>query len=99
MSQWVDGRVLHLDVDLLAGSQLFDLELSTSSQTFEVELVGGGAGRFPYYTGAYEVDPRKVEQVLETRNKSMSGDVTINPIFYSEVSNPAGGETCYIGME
>ena len=99
MSQWVDGQVLHLDVDLLSGSQLFDLDLSTSSQELEVELVGGGSGRFPYYSGPYVVDPRKVEQTLETTNKSMSGDVTINPIFYSETSNVGGGLTAVIGLE
>ena len=88
MSQWVENSVLHLDVDLLMGSQLFD-----------VELVGGGSGRFPYYAGAYEVDPRKVEQVLETKNKSMRDDVTVNPIFYAETSNLGGGLTAVIGME
>ena len=88
MSQWVENNVLHLDVDMLMGSQLFD-----------VELVGGGSGRFPYYMGPYEVDPRKVEQTLETKNKSMTDDVTVNEIFYSEVGNLSGGKTAYIGME
>ena len=87
-SQRVEGRVLHLDVDMLAGSQLF-----------EVELVGGGSGRFPYYTGAYVVEPRKVEQTLATKNKSMREDVTVNAIYYSETTNIGGGYTAYIGME
>ena len=84
----INGAVLRLDVGL-----------TESSQRFDIELVGGGSGRFPYYTGAYVVDPRKVEQILETKDKSMSGDVTINPIFYSETGNTAGGMTAYIGME
>lgn len=98
MSQWINGGVLHLDVDLLTGSQLLPLELSESSQTFEVELVGGGEG-YPFYNGEYVVDPRKVEQTLETKNKSMRDDVTINPIFYAETSNLSGGLTAVIGLE
>lgn len=88
MSQWVDGRVLHIDVDL-----------DTSSQTIEIELEGGGSGRFPYYSGPYEVDPRKVEQTLETENKSMRDDVVIHPIFYAETTNISGGLTAVIGLE
>jgi hypothetical protein len=99
MSQWVEDRVLHLEVDLFEGSQSFDLSLSVSSKDFDVELVGGGSGRLPYYTGEYVVDPRKVEQILETRNKSMREDVTINPIFYAETSNTSGGLTAVIGLE
>ena len=97
--QWIESGVLHLDVDLLQGSQLIPLELSESSQTFDIELVGGGSGRLPYYTGIYEVDPRKVEQVLETKNKSMKEDVIVHPIFYSETSNEGGGYTAVIGLE
>lgn len=88
MSQWVQNGVLHLDV-----------ELENSNQVIDVELVGGGSGRFPYYNGDYIVDPRKVTQTLATRNKSMQDDVTINPIFYAETSNPSGGLTAVIGLE
>lgn len=88
MSQWVENNVLHLDV-----------ELTTSSQQIELELVGGGSGRLPYYLGDYEVDPRKVEQTLETKNKSMRDDVKVNPIFYAETSNISGGLTAVIGLE
>lgn len=93
------NSALFLDIELSESSQALDVFLSDSNQTLDVELFGGGAGRFPYYDGAYVVDPRKVAQVLETKDKSMSDDVTINAIFYSEVSNPAGGDTCYIGIE
>lgn len=89
MSQWVEGNVLHLDIGLLEGSSL----------NLDVELVGGGSGRLPNYTGSYEVDPRKVEQILETKNKSMRDDVTVNPIFYAETTNLSGGLTAVIGLE
>ena len=99
MAQWVEGNVLHIDVGLDESSQLIELGLDQSSQEFEIELVGGGSGRFPWYEGAYVVDPRKVEQVLNTEHKSMRGDVTINPIFYAETGNIGGGFTAVIGLE
>lgn len=58
-----------------------------------------GNNILPYYDGEYTVDPRKVSQTLDTKDKSMSSNVTINAIFYSEVSNPSGGGTVYIGKE
>lgn len=88
MSQWIQNGVLHLDVTF-----------EDTSQELDVELVGGGSGRFPYYTGEYVVDPRKVEQTLATANKSMRDDVTVNPIFYAETSNLGGGLTAVIGMD
>jgi len=60
---------------------------------------GGGGSPLPYYDGAYSVVPRKIEQVLETKNKSMRDDVTIDPINYAEVTNPQGGKTATIGFE
>ena len=59
----------------------------------------GGGSPLPYYNGSYSVVPRKIEQVLETKNKSMRDDVTIDPINYAEVTNPQGGKTATIGFE
>lgn len=75
------------------------MELTVSSRVIDVELVGGGSGRLPYYTGVTTVDPRKVDQTLATKNKSMKEDVTINAIYYSETLNVGGGNTAYIGMD
>ena len=51
------------------------------------------------YDGDYFVIPRKTEQTLDTENKFMAHDVTIDAINYSEVSNPAGGKTVNCGYE
>ena len=51
------------------------------------------------YTGVYEVTPSGKKTVLQTAQKTMRNDVTIHPIPYYEVSNPAGGSTVYIGGE
>ena len=51
------------------------------------------------YSGPYEVIPRKVDQTLETSDKLLTDDVTINAINYSQVDNPSGGLTVNIGYE
>ena len=48
--------------------------ISTSAQ-----IVRDYVDRDPY-TGAYEVTPSEETQTLETENKRMTGNVTINPI-------------------
>lgn len=75
-----------------------EIDLSISSE-ITLTIEEGSGGTLPYYTGAYEVTPRKQEQVLGTKNKSMRDDVTINPITYSETTNPEGGKTVVIGYE
>lgn len=50
-----------------------------------------------YYIGEYDVTPKIKSQVLETRDKLMSDDVTVRAISFYEVSNPQGGTTFIIG--
>lgn len=51
------------------------------------------------YSGPYEIFPRKVDQLLNTSDKLLTDDITIDAIRYSEVSNPEGGTTVNIGYE
>lgn len=51
----------------------------------------------PTYGGPYEVTPHFFEQKLETNNKLMTDDVTVEIIPAHEVTNPAGGLTVTIG--
>lgn len=44
---------------------------------------------FPY-EGEYTVIPKRREQVLATKHKSMRDDVTVTEIPYAETSNPYG---------
>ena len=97
--QRVIDSVLYLDIFLSESTQELDIFLENGSQELEIEMVGGSEGRLPWYLGEYEVDPRKVEQTLETRNKSMRSDVVVHPIFYAETTNPSGGYTAYIGLD
>lgn len=46
------------------------------------------------YPGPYVVIPKRRDQVLSTKNKTMGGDVTVKEVPWIEVSNPEG--TTYI---
>ena len=51
----------------------------------------------PTYTGQTTVDPDFEGTVLETAQKIMLSNITVNPIQVESVSNPMGGRTVYIG--
>ena len=48
------------------------------------------------YGGDYIVVPKVTEQVLQTKEKVMSDDLTVTGIPTYQVSNPSGGDTFYI---
>lgn len=72
--------------------------IDDSEIMFEIEE-GIGTGTLPPYEGEYVVTPRKVDQILETNDKRMTDDVTIEAISYIEVGNLGGGTTATIGFE
>lgn len=51
----------------------------------------------PIYDGPYEVTPHFYEQELQTKNKLMTDDVTVEIIPAHETTNPQGGLTVTIG--
>lgn len=78
---------------------IFNISVIDDSEiTFEIEE-GIGSGTLPPYEGSYVVTPRKVEQVLETNDKRMTDDVTVEAISYIEAGNLGGGMTATIGFE
>ena len=48
------------------------------------------------YTDDYEVTPKTYSQTLDTANKLLRDDITINEIPYFETSNEEDGITVYI---
>lgn len=53
-----------------------------------------------FYLGSYQVVPKaNEEQILETKNRIMTDNVTILEIPYYEVSNDSNGTTVYIAKE
>ena len=65
----------------------------------QVDMRVGVGGSGEHYTGAYEVTPDTVQQVLPTAQKVMSRDVTILEIPFFEVTNNSGGTTVSIVKE
>ena len=61
--------------------------------SFDVSVRNGGE----LYNGPYTVGPHFAAQVLPTKEKVLREDITVNPIDVARVSNPAGGNTIYIG--
>lgn len=49
------------------------------------------------YEGDYNVTPRVYQQVLETKDKVMLDDITVEVIPLSKVINPSNGYTVTIG--
>lgn len=58
---------------------------------------GSGSNHVERYTGDYQVTPTASGQTLETSQKLMTDDVTIQAIPFSSVGNNSGGKTIYIG--
>lgn len=49
-----------------------------------------------HYEGSYDVTPMVTQQVLPTKEKFMTDDVTVMAIPVFDVSNTSGGTTFYI---
>ena len=77
-----------LDGELLLNLQM-DGEPSNTIKVVERDA--------PTYTGQTTVDPDFEGTVLETAQKIVLTDITVNPIQVESVSNPMGGRTVYIG--
>lgn len=84
----VDLTVEEYDLEFDDGAS-YDVELDT---VIKVVTITGDI-----YEGPYEVTPTLETQMLATRNKTMSDDVTVFEIPYAEVGNTAGGTTVTIG--
>ena len=52
-----------------------------------------------YYEGSYEIDPKKAAQVLSTKDRVLTNDITVLGIYYYEVTNDTGGKTVTIGRD
>lgn len=77
-----------------------DIDL-TSRQPLEMDMsqtvsVIGELG-YPMYEGPYDATPTVDGLRLATRRRSMSKDVSIEPIPIGSVSNASGGRTVTIG--
>ena len=65
--------------------------LSSESTLAGTLMITAKSITIPAYTGEYTVKPNFDDQLLETKGKRMTDDVTINAIEVSRVSNLSGG--------
>lgn len=88
-----------LDIQLKVEEQCKDVEISVSNRRkFMVMTIEKSMTPHDEYPGPYSVYPRfYMPQVLETKEKLMADNVSVEPIPVYEVSNPAGGKTVTIG--
>ena len=91
-------KALYLDVSIQT-ERYINIGVESNIKALDLTIDSSGGGYLPYYEGEYIVEPRKVQQELETAQKSMRENVVVLPIYYSEVSNPMGGNTAFIGKE
>ena len=81
--------MMNMSIDL-------EMKLDVISQDIAFEIEKGSGGILPPYEGGYEVTPKVTEQTLATKHKSMTNDMTVLAVPYSEVTNPEGGTTVNI---
>ena len=87
----LDGELsLNLNID---GEMSLDIPVDGEAGTV-IKVVERDA---PTYQGQTVVDPDFTGTVLETAQKIVLSDITVNPIQVESVSNPTGGRTVYIG--
>lgn len=60
-------------------------------------VISSGGGIHDYYDGAYDVEPLRTAQVLETEGRLMRKDVNVHGVTFQQTTNSAGGKTCNIG--
>lgn len=84
--------ILHVE-----SKQNYCLSLKERKQTFNLKLDLAYKDIHEHYKGEYIINPRVVSQTMETKDKIMDDDVTINEIYYNETENLSGGMTVQIG--
>ena len=80
---------LAIDIDLTSRPSL-EMDLSQT-----VSVIGDLD--YPMYEGPYDATPTVDGLKLATRRRSMSKDVSVEPIPIGSVSNASGGRTVTIG--
>lgn len=75
----------------------FALTLREEKELFKLKLDLAYKDIYEHYKGEYIINPKIVSQTMETKDKVMNDDVTINEIYYNETENLSGGMTVQIG--
>ena len=96
--RWSTDTAILVDPNLKPNNMSIKVNLvDDGSANIKIDDIYGPAGDYDYYDGAYVVEPDWEEQTLQTKDKLMYGDVTVEGIYMTKVTNQAGGKTVYIG--
>lgn len=85
----MSNQVIAIDIDLTSRPSI-EMDMS---QTVSVM----GELNYPMYEGPYDATPTVDGLKLATKRRSMSKDVSVEPIPIGSVSNSSGGRTVTIG--
>lgn len=86
-------------LEIAATNEAVDFDIAFSGETVDLGVdTEIRAVTLEEYDGAYVVIPKvSQEQVLETKNKAMTDNVTVYEIPITRTTNPHGGQTVLIG--
>lgn len=87
---------MSIDVTVSGLNTEVEVTLGTIQETITADIGEFTIIDHEAYSGVYEVTPDGSTQTLDTDNKVLTKDVTVNPIPYYETSNPSG-TTVFIG--
>lgn len=86
------------DVGFLAQNQIFTAGFLPSVSDFDTTFSSTtGIAYVESYKGSYTATPAAEDQILATKNKLMSDDVTLEAVPRYDVENTSGGRTVTIG--
>lgn len=101
----IDAAVRMPNDKIVPGVRTKDPKIGVSVSGDEKQKISGtvstrsGSSALPWYDGPYRITSAFHLQTLNTKLKIMKEDINVDPMPYSEVSNPAGGLTVNIGGE
>lgn len=81
---------------MTTNERYIDVTLQLDNVDLDIELSQNKGGLLPPYEGEYTITPKIAEQVLATKNKTTTDNITVLAVPYSEVTNPQGGSTVNI---
>ena len=91
------SEALDIRIDVNVPIPDISIGVNRTWRTIQIEVDKGGA-YYPPYTGSYHIVPALYwQQRLETYGKSMTDDVLVDAIKFTETTNPQGGKTIVIG--
>lgn len=88
-----------LDIQIAVDRSAREVSIDVANRWKEVSIgVERGGAYFPPYEGSYHIIPALYrQQRMRTHGKSMTSDVLIDAIPFTETENPQGGRTIVIG--